>query len=118
MGYRSEVGLCLTKNGHEALLANLAKVESEPSKATDIATLLKFCNEKREQDGAAAWIWKWIKWYHEFQDVAFIEKLLAKLKEEDYLFIRVGEDDEDVECQGEYWDNPFGMSLVRGVAFA
>ena len=36
---------------------------------------------------------------------------------DDYFFIRVGESDDDVEIRGGFWKNPFGMCLVRGIAF-
>ena len=39
------------------------------------------------------------------------------LEYEDYYFIRVGEDNDDTDVRGGFWENPFGMCLVRGIAF-
>jgi hypothetical protein len=30
----------------------------------------------------------------------------------------VGESNDDTEIHGDFWDNPFSMGLVRGIAFA
>lgn len=46
-----------------------------------------------------------------------MENLLQDLDEQDYLFIRVGESDDDTEYRGGFWENPFNMCLVRGIAF-
>ena len=59
-------------------------------------------------------IWEWVKWYSEFEDVAKIEEIMNELEEhydEDgygYKFLRLGEDDTDVEartnnCEVELW---------------
>jgi hypothetical protein len=73
---------------------------------------------KRDEDsGAAAYHWQWLKWYPDYPDVAFVESFLKTLAEESYLFIRVGESDDDTEYRGGFWENPLGMCLVRGIAF-
>lgn len=59
-------------------------------------------------------IWEWVKWYIEFEDVAKIEEIMSKLGEHEdedgygYKFLRIGEDDTDVEditnnCEVELW---------------
>ncbi len=37
------------------------------------------------------------------------------LEEDDYRFIRVGEDNDDTEVQGNYWDDPFDLTLCRNI---
>jgi len=49
-------------------------------------------------------------WY---PDVYFIEQFMDELDEEDFYFVRVGEDYEDNEIRGELYDNPFGIYLTR-----
>ena len=75
--------------------------------------------DKREdrESGAAAWHRESLKWYSDYEDVAFFENLLRDLEAEDYLFIRLGDSDDDVEIRGGFWDNPFGMCLMRGIGF-
>lgn len=59
-------------------------------------------------------IWELVKWYIEFEDVAKIEEIMNKLGEHEdedgygYKFLRIGEDDTDVEditnnCEVELW---------------
>jgi len=119
MGYRSDVGLCLTGTGKTTLDARLAALEAGTEQTQNILDLLNGCRNKREdQDtGAAAWLWENLKWYSDYDDVAFIESLLHELDGEEYYFIRVGESDDDTEIQGFFWDNPFGMMLMRGIGF-
>ena len=36
---------------------------------------------------------------------------MVDLDDEDYRFIRIGEEYDDNESRGAFWENPFGMSL-------
>ena len=119
MGYRSDVGLCLTDEGKKILDARLAELEPGTDRTKNIHDLLNVCRDKREdqESGAVAWLWEHLKWYTDYDDVAFIENLLRDMDEEDYFFIRVGESNDDTEIHGGFWDNPLGMGLVRGIAF-
>jgi hypothetical protein len=119
MGYRSDVGLCLTKTGKEALDTRLAECGSNTEETRQIRRLLTSSGNRREdQDsGAVAWFWESLKWYGDYSDVAFIENLLRELDDEEYFFIRVGESDDDIEYRGGFQENPFGMCLMRGIGF-
>ena len=118
MGYRSDVGLCLTENGKKTLEAKLSELEPDTDKTTHVNELLD-SRRKREdpESGAVAWLWEHLKWYFDYADVSFFEKLMNDLDYEDYYFIRVGEENDDTDVRGGFWDNPFGMCLVRGIAF-
>ncbi len=49
--------------------------------------------------------WEGIKWYEGYECVDFIQAfMLDCIPEEDYKFIRIGEDSDDVETSGAYWD--------------
>lgn len=117
MGYCSDVGLCLTDTGRETLNARLAVLEPDTERTKNIHELLNYPHDKRETDGAVAWLWESLKWYDDYPEVAFMESLLQDLDEQDYLLIRVGESDDDTEYRGGFWENPFSMCLVRGIAF-
>lgn len=117
MGYRSDVGLCLTKNGVSALMDKLDKSDEETK---TLVTDLLSNPEKHFKDsgtGSEIWYWTWLKWYLDYQDVAFIENALMDMDAADYLFIRVGEDAEDNDIQGDFWDNPFDMVFSRSIDF-
>ena len=119
MGYRSDVALCLTENGKKTLDDKLAELEAGTEKTKHIHELLNSPRSKREdsESGAVAWLWDHLKWYADYEDVAFFENLLKSLDYNAYFFIRVGESNDDTEIHGGFWENPFGMCLVRGIAF-
>ena len=77
------------------------------------------CEAVRHSDesGAVAYYWDNVKWYADFLEVRFIENLTVELDWEDFLFIRVGEDSDDTEYRGGFWDNPFPMGLARSITF-
>ena len=118
MGYRSDVGLCLTENGKKTLEAKLSELEPDTDKTKYVHDLLDAPSKREDQEsGAVAWLWEYLKWYTEYEDVAFFENLLQDLDYNDYYFIRVGDDSDDTEVQGGFWDNPFCMCLTRGITF-
>lgn len=117
MGYCSDVGLCLTATGKKVLDAGLAALEPHAERTKNIHELLNSSRDNREADGAVAWLWESLKWYDDYPDVAFMENLLQDLDEEDYLFIRVGESDDDTEYRGGFWENPFNMCLSRSIVW-
>ena len=117
MGYRSDVGICLTDAGKKSLETMLANLEAGTEKTRHIHELLDSPDDKQEdqESGAISWVWEYLKWYEDYDDVSFIESLLQSLDEQDYFFIRVGESDDDTEIRGCFWENPFGMRLERGI---
>ena len=48
-----------------------------------------------------------MKWYEEFPDVGFVEKLLAELDWSDFLFIHIGEELDEIDTRGSFRDPPF-----------
>ena len=119
MGYRTDVGLCLTGNGKKILEARLSELEADTDRIRHIQELLNDPRDKRadQESGAVAWLWKCPQWYMYYKGMAFIENVLCDMEAEDYLFIRVGESNEDNVVHGGFYDNPFGMYLVREIAF-
>ena len=69
--------------------------------------------DKNSED--EVYYWEWLKWYSDFPDVSFIEKFMADLEVEDYLFFRVGEEIGDIEIKGEFWDNPFEFNILQTI---
>ena len=122
MGYRSEVGLCLTSTGQQELdKALLAAEQTRNPAIEDIKRLFEYAELKQhDATGAVAYHWKHEKWYSESPEVAFVEAFMQHLNDidrNDYLFIRVGESDDDIEHRGGFWENPLGMGLTREITF-
>jgi hypothetical protein len=119
MGYRSDVGICLTNTGRQALEARIHALEAGDEKTRHIRNLLNISDTKLEdqESGAAGWLWDSVKWYMDYDDVSFIEGLLKDLDDTEYLFIRIGESYDDTEIHGAFWDNPFSMNLIRGIVY-
>ena len=123
MGYRSDVGLALTKAGVDAMHRKLAHHSlGEESRKIIVNFFNNADKHNREKSGEEGWFWGYIKWYTDdpvyYPEVDFIEKLLAELDEEDFRFIRIGEDYDDTDVRGTFWENPFDLELGRCITFA
>jgi hypothetical protein len=123
MGYISEVGLALTADGKRKLDKALDESAQTDAQKAEPARILLENSVMREDkaSGAVAYYWDYLKWYSDFDDVAFFEAFMAALEKNDgysdYHFIRLGEDDDDTEYRGGFTDNPFGMCIVRCINF-
>ena len=119
MGYRSDVGLVLNRHGVTVLNNRLKAADLSRSEKDDIRDLLRMADEHHKDANSGSEVWKWncIKWYDSelyfFKEIKFIADTIKTLSEEDYRFIRIGEDYADVEVLGSYWDNPFGLDIER-----
>lgn len=118
MGYRSDVGLALTKCGVERLTESLAKSEAKTREAVN--NLLDSPDKYlKDSSGAEAYIWRLYKWYdqepQDYPEVEFFRELFRKMDCSDYLFIRIGDNLDDSETNGTFYSNPFGMRIVRAI---
>jgi hypothetical protein len=108
MGYRSEVALCVRNDHKSELITN-----------PDIVRVLLNADAKLEDEDGFLFHWGWIKWYDDDKEIAALMTFLANLEDsDDFLFIRLGEDDADTDIQGGWWDNPFDMGYARRIEFA
>ena len=80
---------------HEA--HNLLVDGSEPQPPTDTTDPSVDCESR--------YYWSHTKWYDGYDDVGFIEAILDILPCEEYKFVRIGEESEDVEEKGEFWES-------------
>ena len=123
MGYRSDVGIALTKKGVATLQEKLASQEVSDELRASVKKLLSHADEHYSDaaSGAEVWYWEWIKWYggHVLAcpQISFIEDTISEMGDENYYFIRIGEENDDTEVRGCFWDNPFEMYLTRGINF-
>ena len=118
MGYYSDVALCLTKNCMGQLKTALAEAErNNPVNFAAIKMLIGGEPSKiDESTGVVVFLWKGEKWYEEFAEMAFVAKLMDCLPSEDFLFIRLGEDYDDIETRGNYRCNPQLVRITRKIA--
>ena len=117
MGYYSDVALCLTKNGMDQLKTALAEAEkNNPDNFAAIKMLIGGePNKIDEGSGSVVFLWEGEKWYDEFDEIAFVGKLMDNLPHEDFLFIRLGEDYDDITIRGNFCGTPFNISVERKI---
>lgn len=119
MGYRSEVAIALTGNGVEALKSKLA--ETDKHMKSEVELLLKDADRhySDSETGSEVWQWEGIKWYGDdpnyYPEIWFIQQFLDALDEDEFRFIRIGEDYDDTEVFGWFTENPFDLELARGI---
>ena len=118
MGYYSDVALCLTKNGMDQLKTALA--EAEKNNPDNFAAIIILIGDEPsrtdESTGAVVFLWEGERWYGEFDEIAFVEEFMDNLPHEDFLFIRSGEDYDDIETRGSYQGNPQRVRIAREIA--
>ena len=124
MGYRSKVALALTSKGVGTLENRLASSEICEEVRKRIQEFLDHPDKhtRDEDTGQEAWYWDSLKWYTDdpvhFPDVDFIEKLLSEMPYGDYRFIRIGEDYDDTEMRGAFWESSLSMEVVKYINFS
>jgi hypothetical protein len=116
MGYRSEVAFALRKEAADELY-ELAKADP------DLVEMLNDMQATARQDIELAepdvyyFYYDWVKWYSDDPQVMIIMEFLRKLEEEDrdneFGFLRLGEDSDDEEILGQPFD--FGFNFVRKI---
>lgn len=117
MGYRSDVCIALTDSaarlvktimnhlpeGHAALdLANQDSGTFIDITPKDITNPDFDCDSKI--------YFEHVKWYEGYDCVSFFEEMIQSLDEEDYLIVRIGEDQNDIEQTGSYYDSDVYVS--------
>lgn len=108
MGYYSEVYLLLKEKEHvyvQRRLAELVNLQNESDTfIDDFLWKLKISSFKKDEEDYYLYMWDYIKWYvgdmKNYPVVYTIEDCMNKFKEEDYFFLRAGEDWFDMETKG------------------
>ena len=90
MGYRSEVYLRIAEP--------LVEVVDAARKLDD--TLDKMLSDAAEEGSKTDFYWEHTKWYDSYPEVQAVESLLDMLQDDDYGFIRLGEEHGDIEQKG------------------
>lgn len=117
MGYRSQVVLAISK--HLTPFLTLAASQNEEAQAL----VFKYADTfERDYGGDKSWliVWEGIKWYESYEDIQAIERFVTLAECDEYefevdgkpqsssehmKFVRVGEEDGDIENRGcGFWD--------------
>ena len=115
MGYYSDAALVLTHEGCKSL----NKLIKASIFGDEAARLLNDADKVLKRDGCILYMWQNIKWYCNFPDVDLIQRAVEiKLPQEDFYFIRIGENLGDIEEQGTFYDNPFSLCAVNELSFS
>ena len=117
MGYRSDIGLALTQSAVQTLNQKMNALDKTSEAFSIITDFFTYADRHFEdtESGSEVYLWESVKWYEEFLDVGFIEHLLAELDWSDFLFIRIGEELDDIDTRGSFWDNPFDLGISRSI---
>ena len=117
MGYRSDTGLALTQEAVQTLNEKLNALDKNSEAFSVITDFFTYADKHFEDtdSGSEVYLWEYVKWYQEFPDVSFIENLLHELDWSDFLFIRIGEELDDIDTRGSFWDNPFDLGISRSL---
>ena len=115
MGYRSEVVFKLSEAAEQGLL-HVAELDPE------LKELLKNMHDEAatiSDTSEGVYYYEWVKWYPGDPQVDmimdFFKQLDSEGREDEYGFIRLGEDDSDVELLGSPFD--LGLEYTRNVRF-
>ena len=121
MGFRSEVALSLSEQASKTLALVLVS-DTTPTLANKVMNFFNTA-ERQTAEGSELYIWKWVKWYDK-EEIKFIDGFIlniengfyGSLTSEDFYFIYIGDNLDDVEIKGGFMNNPFGVHLVRKIA--
>ena len=111
MGYRSDVAIAIHKDLQGDFLTFL---NTEQLMAEIFGDRSSFDLDKDYQ-GEGHWLFtadqiKWYSTWEEFVDIQMFEKFFERMDEDEeteskYRFIRIGEETEDIEYRGDWYDS-------------
>ena len=116
MACRSRVGICVPEDIATEMQDSIVNLPKRLKR--DVLALFKEADVEIMDVRCHAWCWDRYRWNSARPNIAFVENYLCELDYEEYLFIRIGEDINDIEVCGDYVDNPLGMSMDRTISFS
>ena len=125
MGYRSVVALAVSKKMMPHFLGHLSQCDDAAYKFVFMETDKKI--EDYDGDGTTMFLWESIKWYDSYPEVRaitdficmqtdYLESICEDVEEfrrgqycEHFRFVRMGEDNEDIEEEGWLCSGDIGI---------
>jgi hypothetical protein len=120
MGYRSDVGLCITEEHLQEMIHGdliIKDLVQECLNSADSHFKSQGGEDATSSEVQHLFLWSDIKWYEENEDIAALHKRLRQISEDSFMFIRIGEDSSDIEELGHFYVNEFGFRYVRQLAY-
>ena len=112
MGYRSDVGIVLTKESNTFILEH---IESDEIKQL----LLDNIHGRNEENGEVFYLIEYIKWYTDCDDeFRQLHDLILGLDEKTFLYMILGEDFGDIETHGLFYENSFEANVCRHITYS
>ena len=111
MGYRSEVALALTDDA-----TRLLKAIEEHDVFDNLLTEAEGTFPKHldpEVDNWCKLYWGYVKWGDHWPECAAVIEFMNNIPDEDFLFVRSGEDLEDNEHNGDFYDS--GIYITKSL---
>lgn len=116
MDYRSDVGICLSKSAYDLFQKSLTNIKDNTLKKL-VNYLLSLVIKISRNNSGILFYWKSIKWSDLNPECVWVDDFLNTLNDDEFLKIIIGEDYNDIEIRGNYWNNPFNMSIERRITF-
>ena len=127
MGYRSVVALAVSKKMMPHFLGHLSQYDDAAYKFVFMETDKKI--EDYDGDGTTMFLWEHVKWYDSFPEVRAITDFVGMNTDylsgicedfddnyaEHFRFVRMGEDNEDIEEEG--WLCACDIGIRRELSF-
>jgi len=124
MGYRSEVCIGLTDDAarlFRTIVEHMPETHEIHSLLLDAERPMDKSpwrdeHKDPDKDCETKLYWNQVKWYEGYECVDLIECFLTEcVPEEDYRFLRVGEETDDTEERGDYYDSD--MHIQRTISW-
>jgi hypothetical protein len=123
MGYRSEVVVAFNQQAARILShARTSNEGQEDKDDTSLDSLLKAADRFIEFDGSQLYFWSSIKWYDEYSGVREFHHIMSHISSGDiegaeFYFLRIGGDLDDIEEEGDWYNNPFNIWYKKDLLF-
>jgi len=109
MGYRSDIAFAVKRSA----FADMWRMD-----AATMTEVTGYASSIVKKDDAVLVLWSDIKWYDSYDEISKFQRLITDLESDDYHFLRLGENNDDTEELGGYWDNPFDTSISRSLNYS
>ena len=104
MGYYSDVCIGMSKKNYKTMFDVIDNLKEENLKKElqNLVGMSVIYNPyiHGQDEPATYMIWHSIKWYNEYADVKWIENYLKEVLVNDFSFVRLGEEEGDIERYG------------------
>lgn len=126
MGYYSDVAVAFTEEGYGQFKKQFTELLNVHRENTNKDYLEEFVNKVNNpvhvaEDKSVLLSFKNYKWYEydpkDYPEIYSFQNAINNLDDEDFLFIRIGEETDDNEILGNYYDNPFELGIRREIAY-